>query len=147
MVLTLIWIIRLLVPGGSTSWVDSTTAIYDSIHDFVTGQQLIGLLFTLPFFFLFNALIFLGPMMLIGVSQMRGFEPGDADWGVRLQDVRGQEEAKQEVSRVVTLGSPARPSRKPAASASEACSSSARPGPGRRCSPRRSPRASTAPSS
>ena len=42
-------------------------------------------------------------MMLIGVSQMRGFEPGDADWGVRLQDVRGQEEAKQEVSRVVTL--------------------------------------------
>jgi ATP-dependent Zn protease len=102
-VLTSIWIIRLLVPGGSTSWVDSTTAIYDSIHDFVTGQQLIGLLFTLPFFFLFNALIFLGPMMLIGVSQMRGFEPGDADWGVRLQDVRGQEEAKQEVSRVVTL--------------------------------------------
>ena len=117
------------MPGGSTSWVDSTTAIYDSIHDFVTGQQLIGLLFTLPFFFLFNALIFLGPMMLIGVSQMRGFEPGDADWGVRLQDVRGQEEAKQEVSRVVTLGSRARPSRKPAASASEACSSSARPGP------------------
>ena len=103
MVLTLIWIIRLLVPGGSTSWVDSTTAIYDSIHDFVTGQQLIGLLFTLPFFFLFNALIFLGPMMLIGVSQMRGFEPGDADWGVRLGDVRGQDEAKQEVSRVVTL--------------------------------------------
>jgi ATP-dependent Zn protease len=102
-VLTLIWIIRLLVPGGSTSWVDSTTAIYDSIHDFVTGQQLIGLLFTLPIFFLFNALIFLGPMMLIGVSQMRGFEPGDVDWGVRLGDVRGQDEAKQEVSRVVTL--------------------------------------------
>jgi cell division protease FtsH len=101
--LTLIWIIRLLVPGGSTSWVDSTTATYDSIHDFVTGQQLIGLLFTLPIFFLFNALIFIGPMMLIGVSQMRGFEPGDVDWGVRLGDVRGQDEAKQEVSRVVTL--------------------------------------------
>jgi cell division protease FtsH len=101
--LTLIWITRLLVPGGSTSWVDSTTATYDSIHDFVTGQQLIGLLFTLPIFFLFNALIFIGPMMLIGVSQMRGFEPGDVDWGVRLGDVRGQDEAKQEVSRVVTL--------------------------------------------
>jgi cell division protease FtsH len=102
--LTAIWIARLLVPGGGPmSWVDSTTAIYDSIYDFVTGQQLIGLLFTLPFFFLFNALIFLGPMMLIGVSQMRGFEPGDADWGVRLGDVRGQAEAKQEVSRVVTL--------------------------------------------
>jgi ATP-dependent Zn protease len=102
-VLTIVWIVRLLFPGGSTSWVGSTTAIYDSIHDFVRGQQLIGLFFSLPFFLLFNAFIFLGPMMLIGVTQMRGFEPGDADWGVRLQDVRGQDEAKQEVSRVVTL--------------------------------------------
>jgi ATP-dependent Zn protease len=102
-VLTIIWIVRLLFPGGSTSWVGSTTAIYDSIHAFVRGQQLIGLFFSLPFFLLFNAFIFLGPMMLIGVTQMRGFEPGDADWGVRLQDVRGQDEAKQEVSRVVTL--------------------------------------------
>ena len=103
MVLTLIWIVRLLVPGGSTSWLDSFTTIYDSIKGFVQGQQLVGLLFSLPIFFLFNALIFIGPMMLIGVSQMRGFEPGDADWGVRLQDVRGQDEAKEEVSRVVTL--------------------------------------------
>jgi ATP-dependent Zn protease len=102
-VLTMIWVARLLIPGGSTSWIDSATAIYDSIQNFVQGQQLVGLLFTLPIFFLFNALIFIGPMMLIGVSQMRGFEPGDADWGVRLADVRGQEEAKQEVSRVVTL--------------------------------------------
>jgi ATP-dependent Zn protease len=102
-ILTAIWVVRIIVPGGSTSWIDSTTAIYDSISGFVEGQQLAGLLFSLPIFFLFNALIFLGPMMLIGVSQMRGFEPGDADWGVRLGDVRGQEEAKQEVSRVVTL--------------------------------------------
>jgi cell division protease FtsH len=102
-VLTMIWLVRLLVPGGSTSWIDSATAIYDSIQGFVQGQQLVGLLFSLPIFFLFNALIFIGPMMLIGVSQMRGFEPGDADWGVRLADVRGQDEAKEEVSRVVTL--------------------------------------------
>src|SRR5215203_1628628 len=102
-VLTIIWVFRLLIPGGSSGWVDSGTAIYDSIHDFARGQQLIGLFFSLPFFLLFNAFIFLGPMMLIGVTQMRGFEPGDADWGVRLQDVRGQDEAKEEVSRVVTL--------------------------------------------
>src|SRR5580765_176224 len=102
-VLTMIWVVRLLIPGGSTSWIDSATAIYDSIRGFVQGQQLVGLLFSLPIFFLFNALIFIGPMMLIGVSQMRGFEPGDADWGVRLADVRGQDEAKEEVSRVVTL--------------------------------------------
>ena len=102
-VLTIIWVCRLIVPGGSTSWLDSTTAIWTSIKDWVTGQQLLGMLFTLPIFFLFNALIFIGPMMLIGITQMRGFEPGDADWGVRLPDVRGQDEAKEEVSRVVTL--------------------------------------------
>ena len=102
-VFTVIWVARLLVPGGSTSWVESTTAIWDAFVGWVTGQQLIGLLLTLPLFLLFNAVIFLGPLLLIGITQMRGFEPGDADWGVRLGDVRGQEEAKQEVSRVVAL--------------------------------------------
>ena len=57
----------------------------------------------LPFFMLFNFAILFGPMMLIGITQMRGFEPGDADWGVRLDDVRGQAEAKEEVRKIVTL--------------------------------------------
>ena len=39
----------------------------------------------------------------MGISQIRGFEPGDADWGVKLDDVRGQAEAKEEVRRVVNL--------------------------------------------
>jgi ATP-dependent Zn protease len=42
-------------------------------------------------------------MLLMGISQIRGFEPGDAQWGVKLADVRGQVEAKEEVRRVVTL--------------------------------------------
>jgi ATP-dependent Zn protease len=57
----------------------------------------------LPLFFLANFLLFFGPMMMMGVSQIRGFEPGDTDWGVKLDDVRGQAEAKEEVRRVVTL--------------------------------------------
>ena len=48
-------------------------------------------------------MILIGPMLLMGISQIRGFEPGDADWGVKLDDVRGQAEAKEEVRRVVTL--------------------------------------------
>jgi hypothetical protein len=43
----------------------------------------------------------MGPLLFMGVSQIRGFEPGDADWGVKLKDVRGQAEAKEEVRRVV----------------------------------------------
>ena len=58
---------------------------------------------TLPFLFLFNFLILMGPLLAMGIMQIRGFEPGDADWGVKLDDVRGQAEAKEEVRRVVTL--------------------------------------------
>src|SRR5437879_3206374 len=41
--------------------------------------------------------------MLMGITQIRGYEPGDADWGMKLEDVRGQAEAKEEVRRVVNL--------------------------------------------
>ena len=60
-----------------------------------------GLLFMV--YFAFNFGIFLGPMLFMGISQIRGFEPGDADWGVKLDDVRGQAAAKEEVRRVVSL--------------------------------------------
>ena len=45
----------------------------------------------------------MGPLLLMGISQIRGYEPGDAEWGVKLEHVRGQAEAKEEVRRVVTL--------------------------------------------
>src|SRR5437588_918227 len=57
----------------------------------------------LPFYFIFNFAILMGPMLLMGISQIRGYEPGDAEWGVKLDDVRGQAEAKEEVRRVVSL--------------------------------------------
>ncbi len=60
-----------------------------------------GLIFVV--YFIFNFGILMGPMLFMGVSQIRGFEPGDADWGVKLDDVRGQAEAKEEVRRVVNL--------------------------------------------
>jgi hypothetical protein len=61
------------------------------------------LLITLPLLFLVNFGIIMGPLLVMGISQMRGYQPGDADWGVRLEDVRGQAEAKEEVRRIVTL--------------------------------------------
>ncbi len=45
----------------------------------------------------------MGPMLLMGISQIRGYEPGDAEWGVKLDHVRGQAEAKEEMRRIVTL--------------------------------------------
>ncbi len=57
----------------------------------------------LPLLFFANFLIFFGPLLVFGIKQMKGYEPGDADWGVRLEDVRGQKEAKEEVRRVIAL--------------------------------------------
>jgi ATP-dependent Zn protease len=101
--LTVIWLFRVLVPGGSDSWLHSSTAIWHGLKTYVANPQAIAGLAIFPIFFLFNFLILFGPLMLIGVTQIRGYEPGDADWGVRLEDVRGQDEAKEEVGRVVSL--------------------------------------------
>src|SRR3954454_22281266 len=77
----------------------------DSLGPFIAqnGAQLAALLLQLPFFLLINVLIFIGPLMFANIKQIRGYEPGDADWGVKLADVRGQAEPKQEVARVVNL--------------------------------------------
>ena len=56
-----------------------------------------------PLFFLFNFAILFGPLLVFNLMQMKGYEPGDADWGVKLSDVRGQREPKEEVTRVITL--------------------------------------------
>ena len=53
--------------------------------------------------FFANFLILFGPLLFLGVQQIKGYEPGDADWGVKLEDVRGQAEAKEEITRVVSL--------------------------------------------
>src|SRR4051794_29270675 len=58
---------------------------------------------SLPMLFLVNILILFGPFLAMSISQIKAYEPGDADWGVRLDDVRGQAEAKEEVRRVVAL--------------------------------------------
>src|SRR5262249_46510546 len=69
----------------------------------VSSSQLWLQLVFFGFLFLGNFLIFMGPLMLMGISQIRGFEPGDAEWGVKLDDVRGQKEAKEEIRRIVSL--------------------------------------------
>jgi ATP-dependent Zn protease len=57
----------------------------------------------LPLLFFVNFAIFFGPFLFFAVRQIRGYEPGDASWGVKIGDVRGQAEAKEEITRVITL--------------------------------------------
>jgi ATP-dependent Zn protease len=64
----------------------------------------LGLVFVqLPLLFFANFAIFFGPFLFFAVRQIRGYEPGDASWGVKIDDVRGQAEAKQEITRVISL--------------------------------------------
>ncbi len=64
---------------------------------------ILPLLVIFPFYMIFNFAILFGPLLLMNLSQIQGFEPGDAEWGVKLADVRGQAEAKEEVRRVVSI--------------------------------------------
>jgi ATP-dependent Zn protease/uncharacterized membrane protein YdcZ (DUF606 family) len=80
-----------------TAWDDIVNAIPQAAG---TGVQLGA---TLIVFFFINLFILFGPLFFFSLQQIKAYEPGDADWGVRLDDVRGQAEAKQEITRVVSL--------------------------------------------
>jgi cell division protease FtsH len=67
------------------------------------AAQGVGLGLTLVALFFINFLILFGPLVGLGIQQIKSYEPGDADWGVKLADVRGQVEAKEEITRVVSL--------------------------------------------
>jgi cell division protease FtsH len=96
-VITLVWLIR----GGS--WLATGPAILSGLWDRMQDPLFISQIVFVVFLFIANFAILLGPLLAMNLTQVRGFEPGDAEWGVRLADVRGQQEAKEEVRRVVTL--------------------------------------------
>src|SRR6478672_7924414 len=100
-VVTLLWLVLVFFGHGLT-WVDTAQGLWDRLGNLFQPSSL-GTLITLPLFFLANFLIFMGPMLAMGISQIRGYQPGDAEWGVKLEHVRGQAEAKEEIRRIVSL--------------------------------------------
>jgi ATP-dependent Zn protease len=97
------------IPLALLYLINGTTPVdvWNSFWNFVSDPQTISLIAILglqiPLLFFANLLIIFGPMLFFGLKQMRGYEPGDADWGVKLSDVRGQAEPKEEVTRVISL--------------------------------------------
>ncbi len=67
------------------------------------APSLLILAIQLPLLMFMNVFILFGPLLIANLRQMKGYEPGDADWGVKLEDVRGQAEPKEEVTRVIAL--------------------------------------------
>jgi ATP-dependent Zn protease len=97
---TALWIF-LAAIGHTYTWFGLFAKEWDVIVGLI--PTLSGYLLILPIFFLINLVILFGPMLFFGIRQIKGYEPGDADWGVRLDHVRGQKEAKREVTRIIDL--------------------------------------------
>jgi cell division protease FtsH len=96
------------VLGGIALLTGTTIGgVLDSIGDAISDPQIqtqaLYLAIQLPLLFFINFAILFGPLLFFGLKQMKGYEPGDADWGVRLEDVRGQAEPKEDVTRVIEL--------------------------------------------
>jgi cell division protease FtsH len=89
------------IVDGPASLGDTVSMIAEVLPLLLVQFLPYALLF--PMLFLFNFLILFGPLLFFGIKQMKGYEPGDADWGVKLEDVRGQKEPKEDVTRVIQL--------------------------------------------
>jgi cell division protease FtsH len=68
-----------------------------------TLPQLALVFVQLPLLLFINVFILFGPFLFMAARGIRSYEPGDASWGVKIDDVRGQAEAKEEITRVITL--------------------------------------------
>ena len=95
--ITITW----LFVGGT--WWGAAGTMVDAIGNLLTNPTLWMQAAFVFFLFFANFAIMFGPLLMMNLSQMQSFEPGDAEWGVKLEDVRGQTEAKEEVRRVVDI--------------------------------------------
>jgi cell division protease FtsH len=101
----LFWLVLIVGSIVAILYAFGVTAsdVVDAIPQLAIYMLSFGL--QIPLFFLVNILILFGPLLFFGLKQMKGYEPGDADWGVKLEDVRGQAEPKAEVTKVIELWS------------------------------------------
>ena len=85
--------------GGSLG--DALDSLGGAVGD--VAALMFGYLPIILILFFANFLILFGPLLFLGAQQIKVYEPGDADWGVKLGDVRGQVEAREEITRIVSL--------------------------------------------
>jgi ATP-dependent Zn protease len=96
-VITVVWLFR----GGT--WWGTIGFILDGMGTILSSPALWIQVVFVFFLFIANFGILFGPLLAMNLTQIKTFEPGDAQWGVKLDDVRGQAEAKEEVRRVVSI--------------------------------------------
>jgi ATP-dependent Zn protease len=97
----LLIVLYIVSKSNDESLGDAASTIVKALPGLLALAGRLGL--TLVALFLINFLILFGPLVGLGIQQIKAYEPGDANWGVKLDDVRGQAEAKTEITRVVSL--------------------------------------------
>jgi ATP-dependent Zn protease len=107
------WILAAFILLGLFQAMFAFSGVHSGFFDPVPGlrtlfpaqdaAQYASLAFQIPLLLFANMFIFIGPFVLMAVRSIHSYEPGDASWGVKMDDVRGQAEAKEEITRVITL--------------------------------------------
>ncbi|HWE09317.1 MAG TPA: AAA family ATPase [Solirubrobacteraceae bacterium] len=107
------WILAVLILLGLCQLLFAFAGVSASFfHPFAGLRQIfpantlpqLALVFVqLPLLLFINVFILFGPFLFMAARGIRSYEPGDASWGVKIEDVRGQAEAKEEITRVITL--------------------------------------------
>src|SRR5919197_2102628 len=77
-VLLLVWIVLVFFEHSVTP-TELVSGTWNAVKD---SWSLLGQLIILPIFFIVNFAIIFGPMLAMGIAQIRGFQPGDTAWGV-----------------------------------------------------------------
>jgi SpoVK/Ycf46/Vps4 family AAA+-type ATPase len=103
---TVILVLALLLLGGlslllGVPMVDVPSELVSALPTILVQGATTGVYLVVLFFI--NFVILFGPMVFLGIQQIKTYEPGEADWGVKMGDVRGQAEAKDEITKVVSL--------------------------------------------
>ena len=86
----------------SIVWALQRVTTLSSFWNGQTAADRAQLLFILAINLMIGA-IFIVPMVLMAVRQMKSYEPGDASWGVEIDHVRGQADVKEEVRKIIEL--------------------------------------------
>src|SRR5215208_6883918 len=89
-IITLVWVIRMARADTYVTWWGTATLVAHKLAEYAHNPQVLSYTVIIIPLFLINFLILFGPLLAMGITQMQAFEPGDAEWGVRLDDVRGQ---------------------------------------------------------
>jgi ATP-dependent Zn protease len=99
-IITIVWLFRVLKGEPDATWVGAASSIVHGIGHVLSTPALWIQVASLP---LMANFLISGADDADGHPAIRGYEPGDAEWGVKLDHVRGEAEAKEEVRRIVTL--------------------------------------------